>query len=100
VVYFPADSHFIDCTFQGKEEHARGSSGLKFEVQETKRLQIGNKSAYQGVAISKDKAEFVATVVYHGDFITVAGLVYPVDRNRAFPCKCYNDFVDSVTEAK
>jgi hypothetical protein len=77
-----------------------GSSGLTFEVQETKQVEIGGKAAFQGVAVAKGKAEFVATAVYHGNWITVAGLVYPLDLNRHFPWKCYDDFVSSVSQTK
>jgi hypothetical protein len=76
------------------------TSGLSFELKEEKQLQVGARPAYRGIAVAKGKAVFVATFVYQDDWITVAGLVYPLhgsqDATDQLPWKCYDEFVNSV----
>jgi hypothetical protein len=79
------------------------TSGLSFELKEEKQLQIGARPAYRGIAVAKGKAVFVATFVYHDNWITVAGLVYPLQGSRdatdQVPWKCYDEFVNSVQKS-
>ena len=79
------------------------SKAFKFVFRDGNPLEIDGRPAYQATAVEEGKATFVATFVLQHSHVTVASLVFPIEKtdskfNRAFPQECYNRFVSSVKE--
>jgi hypothetical protein len=79
------------------------SKAFKFVFRDGNPLEIDGRPAYQATAVEEGKATFVATFVLQHSHVTVASLVFPIEKadskfNRPFPQKCYNRFVSSVKE--
>jgi hypothetical protein len=79
------------------------SKAFKFVFRDAKLLEIAGHPAYQATAIEEGTATFVATFVLQHSHVTVASLVFPIEKpdskfGRPFPLECYNKFVASVKE--
>jgi hypothetical protein len=79
------------------------SKAFKFVFRDAKPLEIDGRPAYQATAVEEGKATFTATFVLQHSHVTVASLVFPIEKpdskfNRPFPQECYNRFVASVKE--
>lgn len=79
------------------------SKAFKFVFRDAKSLEIAGLPAYQATAIEEGTATFVATFVLQHSHVTVASLVFPIEKadskfNRPFPKDCYDRFVASVKE--
>src|SRR5450631_3455509 len=79
------------------------SKAFKFVFRDGNPLEIDGRPAYQATAIEEGRATFVATFVLQHSHVTVASLVFPIEKadskfNRTFPQECYNRFVSSVKE--
>jgi hypothetical protein len=81
------------------------SKAFKFVFHDAKPLEIAGHPAYQATAIEEGTATFVATFVLQHSHVTVASLVFPIEKadskfNRPFPQQCYDKFVASVKEVR
>jgi hypothetical protein len=79
------------------------SKAFKFVFRDAKPIEIAGHPAYQATAIEEGRATFVATFVLQHSDVTVASLVFPIEKpdskfNRPFPQECYDRFVASVKE--
>jgi hypothetical protein len=79
------------------------SKAFKFVFRDAKLLEIAGHPAYQATAIEEGTATFVATFVLQHAYVTVASLVFPIEKpdskfNRPFPWECYKRFTASVKE--
>jgi hypothetical protein len=79
------------------------TKAFKFVFRAGNPLEIDGRPAYQATAIEEGTATFIATFVLQHSHVTVASLVFPIEKtdskfNRPFPSECYNKFVASVKE--
>lgn len=79
------------------------SHDFKFVLRDSEALEVNGRPAYQAVAVEEGKATFIATLVLHESRVTIASLLFPIEKpndpmKRSFPWACYNRFVDSVKE--
>ena len=78
-------------------------NAFNFVVQDSKAIDVAGRPGYQATAIDAGKATMVATFVLQNSRITVASLVFPIEKQsdpmrRPFPWTCYNRFLESVSE--
>jgi hypothetical protein len=76
---------------------------FKFVFRDGSPLEIAGHPAYQATAAEEGKATFTATFILQNSRVTVASLVFPIEKpdskfNRPFPRDCYDKFAASVKE--